>query len=193
MLTGVRHFAHLAFPEDTPMFDQHPFLEFYNDDRITAHRKQLVPMIDIHFTKSNGEYKVLSNLADKPFSIDGHWSRSIEGVLQSFKTHDPELQYQLMEMSGLAAKKAGSTLIWQNTQILWWNGKPYDRHGPEYQELLDRVFGMCYAQSVAFRNALRQTRGMALEHSIGRVDPHETILTRLEFLTRLQTLRDDVA
>ncbi len=167
---------------------QHPLLEFYGDDRIASSNASLVPVIDIHFTKSPDEYKVLSNLANKPFTIDGLWCRSLEGALQSLKTHDEELQFQIMEMNGLSAKKTGSTLIWQNTQILWWNGKPYDRHGPEYQNLLDRLFGLCFAQSLAFRNALRQTKGMTLEHSIGRVDPYETILTRDEFLSRLNAL-----
>ena len=174
------------------MVDQHPFLEFYDHPRGHNRITKVVPVIDIHFTKSPEEYRILSNLADKPFTFDGHWSRSLEGVLQSLKASDEEIQYQLMSLSGIGAKKAGSSLIWQNTQILWWNGQPYDRHGPEYQELLDRLFGMCFAQSVAFRNALRQTKGMTLEHSIGRVDPYETILTRDEFLSRLKTLQEFV-
>lgn len=174
------------------MFDQHPFLEFYTDPRRPNRDSKVVRVIDIHFTKSNDEHRILSNLFDKPFAIDGHWSRSIEGVLQSFKTQNEELQYHIMEMSGIKAKKAGSALIWQNTQILWWDGKPYDRHGAEYQALLDRVFGMCFAQSVEFRNALRQTKGMTLEHSIGRIDPYETILTRDEFISRLQALQEMV-
>lgn len=141
---------------------------------------------------SNTPYDILSNLAFKPFKFRGVEALTIEGILQSLKVYSVEGQAEFWRMSGWDAKKAGRLINWWDSQILWWDEKPIDRHGPEYQDLLDELYGECYAQSEEFRFALEQIvkPNDVLTHTIGNVDPEKTILTQDEFLSRLHILRD---
>lgn len=148
-------------------------------------------MIDIRFTgKGESIFDMLSNLAPKPFVFKGVRTRTIEGVLQSFKVYDPISQSRLWAMNGFEAKKAGRHINWQADQILWWNQQPIDRHGEAYQDLLDELYASCYSQCALFREALTASESNELDHTIGNTDPQFTILTKVEFLSRLTTLRE---
>lgn len=147
--------------------------------------------IDIRFTgKGLNPNDHLSNLAPKPFWFRGVYTKTIEGILQSLKVYDKKKQAEFWGLNGFAAKKAGRHISWQNDQILWWDEKPMDRHGPDYQDFLDELYGACYAQDPYFRLVLQETADEELDHSIGNTDPEFTILTKDEFLSRLRILRE---
>jgi predicted NAD-dependent protein-ADP-ribosyltransferase YbiA (DUF1768 family) len=131
----------------------------------------------------------LSNFAPHPFTIDGVECNSMEGFLQSLKFKNPDMQREVCKLVGKKAKFKGKKKKWWRTQTLWWMGKELDRHGKEYQDLLDRAFSEL-AQNNKFKKALLATGDAVLKHSIGKSDASKTILTRSEFCKRLTWLRD---
>lgn len=133
----------------------------------------------------------LSNFHPRHFVFDGVECSSIEGLLQSFKFDKPHIQTEVCKLVGLTAKRRGQkrNKAWKRIQKLWWNGKEYDRHGEEYQQLLDRLYDAVAEQSESFRRALLATGNSALTHSVGRNDPSQTVLTSREFCSRLEKIR----
>ncbi|MBS1722670.1 MAG: hypothetical protein JSS66_06625 [Armatimonadetes bacterium] len=132
----------------------------------------------------------LSNFSPHKFVFDGVECASMEGWLQSLKFKNPDMQEYICSLVGFAAKKAGKAKDWRREQKLYWQGLEFDRHGEDYQALLDRAYTALCEQSSSFRNALERTGDAVLKHSIGRTDPKETILTRTEFCSRLMKLRE---
>lgn len=132
----------------------------------------------------------LSNFAAHAFEFDGVQVASMEGLLQAFKFDKIHMQIEVCKNVGIAAKRRGSgrSKHWQKVQKLWWNGVEFDRHGPEYQALLDRAYD-ALATNASFCRALHVTGSATLTHSIGRQNPSETVLTRAEFCRRLTHLR----
>jgi len=134
----------------------------------------------------------LSNFAGHRFVIDDVQVFSIEGFLQSLKFKNPDMQVEVCKLVGKAAKMKGKQKNWHVLQTLYWRGKEIDRHSQEYQDLLDRAYLAMFEQSESFRNALVASGNSVLTHIIGKNDPHETILTRQEFCSRLMKLRENL-
>lgn len=130
----------------------------------------------------------LSNFAPHKFTFRGVECNSMEGLLQAFKFKNHEMQKEICKLVGYAAKRAGSKKGWKRDQTLWWAGKPYKRGSYEYQDLLDEAYAALF-ENAGFRKALAATGNAVLTHSIGRVNPKETVLTRHEFCSRLTKLR----
>jgi predicted NAD-dependent protein-ADP-ribosyltransferase YbiA (DUF1768 family) len=137
----------------------------------------------------------LSNYAPHTFEIDGVRCASMEGFLQSLKINNPIFQIDVCRLVGADAKYWGEehNVEWRKAQALWWQGHRYDRHGQEYQELLDRAFEALFSQSIDFRKALLATGQEILTHSVGQSDPTISILTEREFCSRLMRLRSRMA
>ncbi len=130
----------------------------------------------------------LSNFPPHEFCFDGIVCASMEGLLQSFKESNPEMQKHVCSLVGRAAKFKGKKKKWWRTQTLYWKGKAINRHSDEYQELLDQAYdALC--QNTKFRKALLATGNAVLKHSMGKRDPHKTVLTEREFVSRLMKLR----
>ena len=134
----------------------------------------------------------LSNFAPHPFSIDGIECVSMEGFLQSLKFKAIDMQRVICTLVGMAAKKKGAGKDWKKRQVLYWKGIAIDRHSAAYQQLLDRAFD-ALATNDGFKRALLATGNATLTHSIGKADPHDTILTRREFCSRLERIREQLA
>lgn len=130
----------------------------------------------------------LSNFAPHPFTFDGVECNSMEGLLQSFKFSNPEMQKEVCKLVGKQAKFKGKKKKWFRTQTLYWQGKEFKRDSEEYQELLDRAFD-ALATNEGFKKALLATRNSTLTHSIGKTKQSETVLTRTEFCSRLTKIR----
>lgn len=115
----------------------------------------------------------------------------MEGLVQAFKFDKPHIQVEVCKLVGLAAKRRGSkrNKAWKQRQTLWWDGVAYDRHGPEYQLLLDAAFD-ALSENDGFRRALIATGKSNLTHAIGKNDPRDTVLTEREFCSRLTKIRD---
>ncbi len=143
---------------------------------------------------SEGEYPscALSNFNQREFIFDGVSCASIEGLLQSFKTKNVELQKKVCGLHGKAAKKffkhRPQNILWRITGNLYWNGKRIKRYSDEYQRLLDRVYDTVF-QMDDFKKELLATQGLVLKHSLGKDSTKKTILTEYEFLSRLEKYR----
>lgn len=135
----------------------------------------------------------ITNFAPHKFLFDGVECSSMEGLLQSFKFENVEIQREVCKLVGLKAKYRGKkrNKAWKRVQSLWWDGKTYDRHGKEYQHLLNRAY-VALLTNKKFRNALLATRDSVLTHSIGWNKSSETILTRTEFCKRLTRMRESI-
>ncbi len=130
----------------------------------------------------------LSNFAAHEFYIDGVRCASMEGFLQSLKFSGVEMQKEICSLIGIAAKRAGRGKNWQKRQLLYWQGKTFDRRSSFYQKLLDRAYDALY-QNEGFRNALRAAGDAVFTHSVGKRKEGETVLTIQEFCSRLNKLR----
>ena len=140
---------------------------------------------------SGGVAGRLSNFTPRKFIFDGIECNSIEGVLQSFKFKNPEMQKEICKLSGLGAKQRGANKNWRQYQKLYWQGKEYKRDSKEYQELLDRLYQTVYDQNDNFRRDLQSCKGVTFTHSLGKHKKSETVLTVQEFCSRLTKLRDN--
>lgn len=132
----------------------------------------------------------LSNFAPHPFELDGVSINSMEGFLQSLKFKSVEMQEEVCKLVGYAAKAKGKHKNWQESQTLYWRGKPIKRSSEEYQNLLDRAYTALYSNS-KFKKALEASGVAVLTHSIGKSDEKKTVLTVKEFCSRLTLLRDN--
>jgi predicted NAD-dependent protein-ADP-ribosyltransferase YbiA (DUF1768 family) len=141
--------------------------------------------------KSGNGYpsSALSNFSPHPFEIDGVQCNSMEGFLQSLKFENPEMQKHVCTLVGFQAKYKGKNKNWWRTQTLWWQGKEIDRHGIEYQELLDKAYNEL-SKNDGFKRALLATGNSSITHSIGKSDESHTVLTQQEFCSRLMKIRD---
>lgn len=119
----------------------------------------------------------LSNFASHMFMFRGILCNSIEGLLQSLKEKNPEMQKYVCTLVGKAAKFHGKKKAWWKTGVLYWQGKEISRFSDEYQQLLDEAYS-ALAQNEGFQRALLATGNAMLMHSIGKRDQSETILTR---------------
>ena len=140
---------------------------------------------------SGKEYpsNALSNFAPHPFLFDGVEIASMEGLLQSFKYSNPDMQREVCKLVGMKAKFKGKPKKWFTTQKLYWNGVEYDRSSKEYQELLDRAFD-ALSTNTSFQKALIASGKANLTHEIGKSKENETVLTKREFISRLNKIRD---
>jgi predicted NAD-dependent protein-ADP-ribosyltransferase YbiA (DUF1768 family) len=131
----------------------------------------------------------LSNFTPHPFVFDGVECNSMEGLLQSFKFSNPEMQKEVCKLVGRQAKFKGKKKKWFKTQTLYWQGQEFKRDSDEYQELLDRAFD-ALATNEGFKKALLATGNATLAHTIGKTKQSETVLTRNEFCSRLTKIRN---
>ena len=131
----------------------------------------------------------LSNFAPHPFIIDGVECNSMEGFLQSLKFSNPDMQREVCKLVGKQAKFKGKKKKWWRTQTLYWLGVEFNRSSQQYQELLDRAFD-ALSENSSFKRALLATGNAPLTHSIGKINPSETVLTRVEFCSRLIKIRN---
>lgn len=157
----------------------HEMKDMYNPDTNT---------LDIH---SKGLYpsNVLSNLCDNGFCFDGIVCGSMEGFLQSLKAKELDKQRQICSMKGHNARKMSVT-SWQTDQTVWWKGRAIDRQSDAHQQLIRRAYQALFGQNECFREALMQTRGITLIHTIGEENSFKTILTPSEFCSILTEMRD---
>jgi predicted NAD-dependent protein-ADP-ribosyltransferase YbiA (DUF1768 family) len=131
----------------------------------------------------------LSNFAPHPFVFDGVECNSMEGLLQSFKFSNPEMQKEICKLIGKQAKFKGKKKKWFKTQTLYWKGEEFKRDSDEYQKLLDRAYD-ALSTNEGFKRALLATGNAILTHTIGKTKRSETVLTRAEFCSRLMTIRE---
>lgn len=131
----------------------------------------------------------LSNFSPHPFEFDGIQCASMEGLLQSLKFSNPDMQAHVCTLVGKAAKFKGKKKKWFRDQTLYWKGTPIHRASEAYQILIENAFN-ALAMNDGFRRALKATNKANLTHSMGKNKINETVLTEREFCSQLHRLRD---
>ena len=141
--------------------------------------------------KSGSSYpaSALSNFAPHKFTFRGVECASMEGLLQSLKFKNPEMQKEVCKLIGRQAKAKGANKDWKTSQTLWWDSQPIKRSSHEYQLLLDEAFIAMSKDSESFRKALLASQKAVLKHSIGKTKKNDTVLTQQEFCSRLMIIR----
>lgn len=132
----------------------------------------------------------LSNFTARTFVFDGIECNSMEGLLQSFKFENQEIQKHVCTLIGIRAKRRGQkrNKAWKSKQTLWWKGVEYSRKSKEYQELISRAFDALFTNE-KFKADLLSTGNAVFTHSIGNNKESETVLTESEFCRQLHRLR----
>lgn len=131
----------------------------------------------------------LSNFAPHPFTFDGVECASMEGLLQSLKFSNPDMQAHVCTLVGKAAKFKGKKKKWYRDQTLYWKGTPIHRESEAYQILIENAYNALFLND-GFRRALAATGKSTLTHSMGKNKMNETVLTEREFVRNLTRLRD---
>lgn len=143
------------------------------------------------YLKSDKPWSQLSNLYNNRFTIDNTEFTSMESFLQGIKFKNVKKQAKVFKMTGKDAKHAGKQHnLWKITGNLYYKGIRIKRNSEDYQLILDSVYYTLYEQNSEFRQALIETGLKTLEHSIGKKSKYNTILTREEYLSRLNALKD---
>ena len=146
--------------------------------------------IDIS-SKKRGPEAILSNFTENHFVFDGVDCGGMEGFLQSLKHEDMAKQKRVCALYGVKAKRKG-TWRWMENQTIYWKGQSISRHSDEFQVLVRSAFRAMYEQCAKFREALSDTGNKKLYHTMGKQDPHKTILTEKEFCDILTELRKEL-
>ncbi len=133
--------------------------------------------------------KRLSNLYPYKFKMDGNLIESWEGFIQSLKTPDNKLKQHLWTLHGYQAWKQGQKISWWEKQEVYWNNTPIDRHSKDYTNLITLSYDRLFEQNVDFRKALEDSLPYKLDHSKGKTDKHQTMLTKKEYIYQMERLR----
>lgn len=150
--------------------------------------------VNIGYNFKSSKSRVLSNLYPMEFEFKGKKVKSIEGIMQGIKYADINTQNLVLNYSGIDAyhtRACNEIDFWGEKGTLYWQGKTIDRHSEEYQLFVDEIFVSALSNPLYVR-ALLSTGDKYLLHHIGKDEPNETVLTRFEFESRLNTLRDFV-
>ena len=143
--------------------------------------------------RSGGAYpsNKLSNFATHHFIFDGVKCASMEGLLQSLKFKNSDMQEYICTLSGMAAKMKGSKKNWKTKQILWWKGESIPRKSKEYKELMISAYD-ALSTNDGFCRALLATQNATLKHSMGHKNERNTVITEREFCSILTNLRKKI-
>ena len=151
------------------------------------------------FKKSSPEFKKLikqileakSKTYDgKIFKFAGYDISSVNSFILALKSDNPEFQKQLMLVSEDKVKEISKNIKPRYCpRTLYWNGKTFTRDSEEYKKLLEEVYKTRYKHDYSFRQALRFAKKYTLEHSIGKNDIGDTVLTKNEFINILKNLQ----
>lgn len=147
-------------------------------------------MLDIKGNSTDQRVARLSNFTERLFVFDEVACKGLEGLLQAFKCPDAQLQKEICNLNGKAAKARGMDFNdWKETQLLWWQGTPYPRSSRDYIFLVTRGYDAAYNQDVSFKDDLLLIGLEEICHSIGNSDMRDTVLTEVEMLYQLNRLR----
>ena len=168
---------------------------YFRDELIEDENKKFAEgssFINIGYNFKYSLARCLSNLYPLSFKFRGKKVASIEGVLQGIKYKDKKIQNLILRYSGVDAyhtRSANTNNFWGTDGILYWQGKPMNRHSEEYQLFLDELYVSALNNPI-YKSALMATGNKYLLHHIGNTNPSETVLTREEYEQRLNTLKE---
>jgi len=142
--------------------------------------------INCQATDSRG--RLLSNLTNRPFEIDGQMCASVEaffaGIL--FPFDDPRRKRAFASCYGYSqkmVKEAGKSGA-------YWNNTKFNYGSKEHKDLVKRALLECTLQNPDRYKALMDTKGLRLVHETGTIEDPFSFLSRKEFCEIMTNIRD---
>ncbi len=147
--------------------------------------------VNVGFSNHGRLPKILSNLFPYEFYFKGYKFSSAEGFFQGIKFKDKKARKLVYKMSGLNSNriKAATDFDWQKNQTILFENKEIDRHGKEYENLVDELY-VSMLQNPLYVGALKAVKDKYILHAIGEPDSNLTVFTRYEFEKELNCLKD---
>lgn len=144
--------------------------------------------INVGFNLKGDFSKVLSNLFPYEFEFRDKKLKSIESFFQGIKIKKIELQNLVFNYSGIESNviKIASDYDWMEEGIIYWQGTPIKRDSKKYDELVEELY-ISAIQNPLYRNILKNVNKPII-HSIGKENKNETVFTRYEFESMLNSL-----
>ena len=135
--------------------------------------------------------KILSNLFPYEFYFKGCKFGSAEGFFQGIKFKNKKAQNLVFRMSGLNSNriKAAADFDWTKNQTVMFKGKEINRHGKEYEDLVDELY-VSMLQNPLYVGALKAVKDKYILHAMGENDENKTVFTRYQFEKQLNCLKD---
>lgn len=134
---------------------------------------------------------VLSNMWPHKFTFEGIDYSSMEAFLQSLKFKDQKDANRIAQLPNFEARKEGQKGNgWKKDQKLYWQGVEFDRQSDAFYGIVSSAYDHLYDQNQLFRLGLHLTKGMVLDHTMGTLEPHNTVLSRYEFINFLHDVRE---
>lgn len=147
-------------------------------------------LVNVGYKLKGALPKALSNLFPYEFVFKGKKVHSIESVFQGIKFKNKKAQNLVLNYSGLDSNniKIASDYNWKDSGILYWQGKPIDRHSENYKQFINELY-VSALQNPLYRQILVSVKDRYILHHIGETDAHKTVFTRYEFEKQLNSLK----
>ena len=135
--------------------------------------------LNINSQSTDSRGRLLSNLTNRPFEINGQMCASVEGFFAGilYPLDDPRRRRAFASCYGYSqkmVKDAGKVGV-------WWNNKQIIYGSKEHKDLVKRALLECTMQNPDRLEALMATKGLTLVDETGTIEDPITFLTRKEF------------
>lgn len=157
--------------------------------------------LNIRSDSPDSRGKILSNLADTPFEVDGVVFPSVESALQGIKFKDLKKQEEVFAMDGMAALHAGRKITHSidgnSAAYVYWKGKEIEYNSDEHRMLIAMFIREKIRQNTEVQKALLATDGNFIFHDVGAENPNtslpeklyiEILLAERKILKKLETV-----
>jgi len=150
--------------------------------------------ININSRSSDFRARILSNLINRPFQIDGQMCASVEAFFAGtlYPLNDIRRARGFASCYAYSQKMVAEGIdLFHHLplSIIHWNNKEYTYASPEHKNLLERCILESILQNDDRKQALLDTDGLEIKHITGFPENPNTFLTRLEFCQILTRIR----
>lgn len=158
--------------------------------------------INITSGSSDPVARILSNLADTPFSFGGYNFKCVEAPLQGIKFEDRTIREHIFTLDGLAALKAGRKITRSikkgEERFVYWDNKIIPYNSNEHRLLIAAFIREKVRQSIEVQQSLVSTEDSFIYHDVGHENPNtslpeklyiEILLAERQILKRLFSLQ----
>lgn len=135
--------------------------------------------------------RILSNLTNRPFKINGQMCASVEGFFAGilYPPDDPVRERAFSTCYGLAQK-----LIHNGSKNkVWWNDHIFKYGSMDHKKLCQMAILECTLQNPDRLDALKATEDLTLRHITGLPGNPNSFLTKEEFCQILTEIRDNLS
>lgn len=127
--------------------------------------------------------KILSNLANTPFSYGGYNFKCVEAALQGIKFADKAKREEVFSMNGLKSLKAGREITNNvkdgEERYVYWQEEKIPYNSQAHRLLIASFIREKVRQSKEVQDALIHTKGSFIYHDVGIEHPKTSLPEKL--------------